>query len=180
MPLPRPRNASFKGEDIEFAVEVDGRTWSCFITSQALDELFPNNTDKLKALAQSSFVTRKAVERIRAGDVEPIVLTSLGITQPAAPVSHGGQTMSLTPTPQEWTVTSVYVDGPLDGDSQTELLSSSDPETVEIGYTPTRTPDGREWTYTVRDRKIDREARRAVLTLEWVAIDDIGRGGLSR
>lgn len=78
MPLPRPKNCRLNEKDrgVNFEVEIDGRNWKAFITFEALDSHYPRR-DRIRAISQSSYITRKVAERIRAGDdVEPIFLSS--------------------------------------------------------------------------------------------------------
>lgn len=78
MPLPLPQNCRFDKErnGVAFTVEIDGREWKAFITSQAIAALYADQ-DLVRAVSDSSEITRKVAERLTAGDdIEPITLTS--------------------------------------------------------------------------------------------------------
>lgn len=68
-----------------------------------------------------------------------------------------------------WKMTLVYEGGPLNGDRTSEVLTTN-PETVVVMLWGQRGRDGTQWGYTVAERKIDRQAGTAVLTLRWGAL----------
>jgi len=78
MPLLRPKNCRLNEKDcgVDFEVEIDGRNWKAFITFEYVASLYPANPDRIRAVSQSSYITRKVAERIRVGDLEPIFLSS--------------------------------------------------------------------------------------------------------
>lgn len=69
-------------------------------------------------------------------------------------------------------MTLVYEGGPLDGDRTSEV-SSMDPETVIVMHWGNPDRYGTQWGYTVAERKIDRQAGTAVLTLRWRALTSV-------
>jgi hypothetical protein len=78
MPLPLPKNCRWDPEQkgVAFSVELDGKEWQAFITSEAISAQYPNQ-DAVRAVSTSSYITRKVAERLRDGDdTEPIFLTS--------------------------------------------------------------------------------------------------------
>jgi hypothetical protein len=77
MSIARPKKCRLDQErnGVAFSVEIDGRQWKCFITREAVGKLYADQ-DIVRAVSNSSQVTRKIAERIKAGDVEPITFTS--------------------------------------------------------------------------------------------------------
>lgn len=77
MPLPLPKNCrpDEQGRGFDFEVKIEGRNWKASISLEVLKALYPRH-DPIRALSQSSHIARKVAERVRAGDVEPIYLSS--------------------------------------------------------------------------------------------------------
>jgi len=77
MPKPLPKNLWLNEtmRMVNFEGEISGSNGKTFITFNALDALYPGR-DRIRAVSQNSYITRKVAECIRAGnDAEPISLT---------------------------------------------------------------------------------------------------------
>jgi hypothetical protein len=68
--------------------------------------------------------------------------------------------------PLKYSVTLIYEGGPLDGDRTSPVLTLN-PETLVIMEFAPPGRDGVQWGYTIADRRVDRTAGTAVLTLRW-------------
>lgn len=82
MTLSSPYNCHFDEEKngIAFDVAIGDRTVNGFITNQALESHFgpcAGIGDKVHVVSTTTSITRKVRERVDAGDLEPIVLTSM-------------------------------------------------------------------------------------------------------
>jgi hypothetical protein len=100
MPLPRPTKAQtldppIEGCGVAFALELDGRTWQCFIMDNSLDRLYyrhRKDEDRIRRVEERSYLSVLVAERIRSGmSSEPIVISSLSAGPHAVPCPLCGQ-----------------------------------------------------------------------------------------
>jgi hypothetical protein len=160
MALPVPQDVQHQarnpGPGVAFTVLIDGRSWRCLVTNNALDALYGGHRDddaRVRRVKQHSYLTRLVAQEIQEGDtIDPIVITSAMVTS--------GKYAS-------WRVTFVYDGGPLDGDREERSPSTINPETMQVVWSDTPGTDGRRWAYTISDRAINRENRTATITLSW-------------
>jgi hypothetical protein len=91
MPLPLPVNCKFDEEKrgVFFTVTIDGKEWKCFITKEAIESLYPTK-DLVRAVSESSEVTRGIAMRLKCGDVvEPIYLVSTMLDKKGLWIDYG-------------------------------------------------------------------------------------------
>jgi len=88
MTMPRPKNVRLNEDGlIEFEVEIDGATRRAIITKEAVQHLYAANPDTLRAVRESSHITRLVGELLKRGMTEPVeinsrMLTEAGLLQP--------------------------------------------------------------------------------------------------
>lgn len=82
MPLPTPQNCRMSPDNAKvlFEVEIDGRMRKGEITTQAIEKMYGTQKDLVRAVSESSEVTRGMQKRIAAGatdyEHQPILLKS--------------------------------------------------------------------------------------------------------